>query len=145
MIQILSQKHAEICSILHQLCFEKNWGEDEFNQFFQNQSIVIWGTWKKDILIGLLVIAITVDEAEIYTLCTHPDYRYKQTATSLIQAAKTECSNRLVTSLFLEVSHKNKAAISCYRKNGFNKIASRKNYYSLSGERNDALVMRSAL
>jgi ribosomal-protein-alanine N-acetyltransferase len=145
MIQILSYAHAEQCSHLHRFCFEKQWDKTNFEDFFNNPSITIWGYWQYDILIGLLCIAITVDEAEIYTLCTHPKHRNKNIATNLLKVAHQECKNRLVTLLNLEVATNNKAAIDCYLKHNYKKIAIRKNYYTHLSENQDAYVMQLLL
>ncbi len=145
MIQILSSIHAKKCSDLHGLCFDKQWSQREFDDFFANQSMMILGCWDNDILSGLLCLSIIGNEAEIYTLCTHPDYRQKNIASSLVQTAKQECTSRLVTDIFLDVAIDNISAIECYKKQNFKIINTRKNYYTRNNLSVDALMMHLEL
>ena len=113
--------------------------------FFDNHLMTIFGYWDNAVLVGFLAVTIIDTEAEIYTLCTHPDYRHKNIATQLLNTAKTECKSRLVTHLFLEVCTKNIAAIECYKKNNFNIITIRKNYYTHNNISADAFLMQADL
>ena len=145
MIQILSAIHAKQCSDLHSVCFDKQWSQSEFADFFANQSMMLLGYWDNDTLIGLLCLSIVGSEAEIYTLCTHPEYRKKNIASSLIHITKQECYGRLVTDIFLDVAIDNILAIECYKKQGFKIIHTRKNYYTINNHYVDALMMRLEL
>ena len=145
MIQILSSFHAKECHDLHRQCFAKEWSCDEFIDFFDNDLMIMFGYWYQDQLIGLLVTSIIGHEAEIYTLCTHPDYRGKKIASQLIDVIKQECHARLVTDIFLDVAIDNKPALKCYRKHNFKMINTRKNYYMINNTYRDAFTMRLGL
>jgi [ribosomal protein S18]-alanine N-acetyltransferase len=145
MIQILSSIHAKQCSDLHGLCFDKQWSQSEFDNFFVNQSMLVFGYWDKHILVSLLCLSIIGNEAEIYTLCTHPDYRGQKIASHLLQSVKQECSSRLVTHIFLDVAIDNILAIECYKKQSFKVIHTRKNYYRVNNHSVDALMMHLEL
>lgn len=145
MIQILSLKHAPKCSQLHSFCFDKKWSEAEFEDFLSTETVVIFGYWDKDILIALLCICVFGNEAEIYTLCTHPHYRKQNIASQLLEKAYQECRDRLITDIFLEVAIDNISAISCYQKNNFKIIGTRKNYYTKNNQSVDAYNMQLEL
>jgi ribosomal-protein-alanine N-acetyltransferase len=142
MIHILSQKHITECTDLHRLCFDKPWSKTEFSDFFDNDLIITIGTWDNHHLIGLLSVMMFGTEAEIYTLCVHPNYRHKNIGTALIQNIQKECKDRLITHIFLEVSVLNISAVKCYEKNHFKIINTRKDYYRKNNILTDAYVMQ---
>jgi ribosomal-protein-alanine N-acetyltransferase len=127
------------------MCFEKKWSYDDFECFFNNSLVTLWGYWDNAILVGFVAVTIIGNEAEIYTLCTHPHYRHKNIASQLLNTTKQECQSRLVTHLFLEVSVNNSAAIECYKKNNFQIITTRKHYYTENNNPVDAFVMQTDL
>jgi ribosomal-protein-alanine N-acetyltransferase len=142
MIQILSDKHITECTDLHKLCFDKPWTHTEFRDYFDNDLMFFLGAWDNNMLVGLLSMMLLGTEAEIYTLCVHPNYRQKNIATDLIKTAQQESYNRLITDMFLEVSVDNQAAIRCYTKNNFKIITTRKDYYMINQTPVDAYMMR---
>lgn len=79
---------------------------------------------------------------ELYRFAIHPDFRRQGYGTyflsSLIHISRT---GEKISKIFLEVSEKNSAAISLYRKAGFHILTRRKNYYKDS----DGLVMELSL
>ena len=80
-----------------------------------------------------------VDEAEILNIETLPSHRRQGLAESLLREAFNWAQANARASIWLEVRASNIAAISLYRKLGFQTINTRKRYYA-DGE--DALVMK---
>jgi len=145
MITILSSSAANACSILHASCFEKKWSENDFLNFFDNASIMIWGYWHNNMLVGLLCLATFIDESEIYTLCVHPDYREKKIASALLRHAFNACNECLIHTVHIEVSSINDAALAFYKKHHFQQISIRKNYYQTQNGSQDAIIMHHIL
>ena len=142
MIVTLSATHAELCSHLHGLCFDKKWSLEDFENFCHNQSISIFGFMDNNMLAGFIVLSFIIDQAEIYSLCTRPDYRQQGIASRLFAYAYQECADRLMTEINLEVAVTNHPAIAFYQKQGFEIIATRKDYYTIDGQPVDALMMQ---
>lgn len=104
----------------------------EFNQSIEN----IDDPFKKyigymidDKIVAFLNYSLIYDRIEIEYIYTNNEYRNKGIATKLIEylvdlGNKNNCLN-----ITLEVRCSNKTAINFYRKNGFNEVSIRKNYY----------------
>ena len=82
---------------------------------------------------GYLMVLDSIDVYEILTIATVEEYRNKGIAQELLDKIKTK-------DIFLEVRESNQVAINFYKKNKFNQISIRKNYYSEPNE--NAIIMK---
>jgi ribosomal-protein-alanine N-acetyltransferase len=90
-------------------------------------------------IIGYVGFWFIVDEAHISTLAVHPDYRGQGIGEQLLQDALHDAVIRGALVATLEVRVSNDAAVSLYRKFGFEIIGQRQRYYRDNNE--DALLM----
>ncbi len=90
--------------------------------------------------VGMLTV---LDEGQITNVATHPDYRRRGLADSLMQALLAEARARCLSTLSLEVRESNRAAIALYEKHGFFVAGKRNNFYK--NPREHALVMLCSL
>ncbi len=86
--------------------------------------------------VGMLTV---LDEGQITNVATHPDYRRRGLADSLLRALLAEARERRLSTLSLEVRESNRAAIALYEKHGFFVAGKRNNFYK--NPREHALVM----
>lgn len=77
---------------------------------------------------GFALARSTGDEAELLLLATRPAARHRGVAGALLRAVITEARERGVEQLHLEVRAGNDA-VRLYRREGFEKVGERKNYY----------------
>ena len=103
---------------------------------FNGGRLVGYVDYEEDKIRAYLTASITLDEADIESVFTFPEFRKKGIAFSLIQKFLEEYPN--LKKIFLEVRQSNIPAINAYKKAGFNQISVRKKYYS-DGE--DALIL----
>ena len=82
---------------------------------------------------GYLMVLDSIDVYEILAIATIEEYRNKGIAQELLDKIKTK-------DIFLEVRESNQVAINFYKKNKFNQISIRKNYYSEPAE--NAIIMK---
>ena len=82
---------------------------------------------------GYLMVLDSIDVYEILVIATVKEYRNKGIAQELLDKIKTK-------DIFLEVRESNQVAINFYKKNKFNQISIRKNYYSEPNE--NAIIMK---
>ena len=82
---------------------------------------------------GYLMVLDSIDVYEILAIATVEEYRNKGIAQELLDKIKTK-------DIFLEVRESNQVAINFYKKNKFNQISIRKNYYSEPNE--NAIIMK---
>lgn len=86
-----------------------------------------------DKVCGYLMVLDSIDAYEILAIATIEKYRNKGIAQELLDKIKTK-------DIFLEVRESNQVAINFYKKNKFNQISIRKNYYSEPNE--NAIIMK---
>ena len=86
-----------------------------------------------DKVCGYLMVLDSIDVYEILAIATIEKYRNKGIAQELLDKIKTK-------DIFLEVRESNQVAINFYKKNKFNQISIRKNYYSKPAE--NAIIMK---
>ena len=82
---------------------------------------------------GYLMVLDSIDVYEILAIATVEEYRNKSIAQELLDKIKMK-------DIFLEVRESNQVAINFYKKNKFNQISIRKNYYSEPNE--NAIIMK---
>lgn len=87
----------------------------------------------EDKICGYLIVLDSIDVYEILAIATIEEYRNKGIAQELLDKIKTK-------DIFLEVRESNQVAINFYKKNKFNQISIRKNYYSEPNE--NAIIMK---
>ncbi len=118
---------------LHALCFpDAAWSKDSFETLL-DQPMVHLVTVEH----GFLVATIIHPEAEILTLCVHPDHRRQGKAGLLLRLLAQD-----VDSMFLEVAADNTPALEMYRGEGFVETGRRTGYYARpGGAAVDALTM----
>ena len=81
----------------------------------------------------------TQDEAELLRIAVDPDKRRKHIGSELLDDMLDYADYEGYTAIFLEVRDSNSPAIALYRKNGFELIGKRADYYKDPVE--DALIM----
>lgn len=95
---------------------------------------------------SFLIGRVTVDEAEVLTLATHPLVRRKGHARALLAAFETIARARGAQRVFLEVAENDTAARALYLAAGYAPAGRRPRYYlAADGTRCDALVLRKSL
>lgn len=98
-----------------------------------------------EVPIGFCLYQTVQDEAEVLTLGIVPTARQQSHGHLLLQQGEKYLSEHHVSRLFLEVSSANTAALTLYKKNNFQKIGLRKNYYIENKKKFDAIIMSKLL
>ncbi len=98
-----------------------------------------WAAELDDLLVGMLVLWMIVDEAHIATVATHPNHRRQGIASQLLLEALRSAHTEGARSALLEVRAGNQAAQEMYRKFGFEVVGRRERYYKDNYE--DAVLM----
>ncbi len=92
-----------------------------------------------------LIAQKTIDEVEILTLATHPDFRRRGRAKDVLTALEQKIRGS-VQSIFLEVDETNSAARALYHSCAYRQIGLRRGYYvHTSGPATNALVLRKTV
>jgi len=86
------------------------------------------------------------DTADILNIGIDPDFKRQGYGTALLNHLIKELRKRHIGEILLEVRAGNKSAIQFYKRQGFEEISVRKNYYTKNSKnqshREDGIIMR---
>ena len=134
-IVLLNEADSARAAMLHAACFDvgSEWSARSMRETLNAQTTLALGLEDGDHLTGLLLIQRVPPDAEILTICVHPDRRRSGAAQQLFDHAATLLGPYGIARLMLDVAGDNLAAISFYERNGFERDGVRKNYYRREG------------
>jgi len=134
MIRRASLNDVPAIATLHRDALSKNWSRESFEQFITSPTNYVWIAEQESTLIAFLITQTVAGETEIISLAVAPEHRREGIASQMMQHAPAPC--------FLEVRADNENAIAFYQKHNFLEVGCRKNYYSTSTGKVDALIMQ---
>ena len=102
--------------------FNINYDEENYNKDFRNILVYI----DNNRIIGVLSYLLIYDRVEIEYIVVDNEYRKKGIGSKLLNSINLDG----IKNITLEVRDSNKEAINFYKKNGFNIVTVRKNYYN---------------
>ena len=120
----------------------KHWSRNQWKNELEKDYITGIGIQYKKSILGICVFYKIHDEAEIRYLSVDPNYKRRGLGKKLIYNIFQECKDENIKKIFLEVSIKNKQALSFYDYLGFETIGIRKKYYK---DGSDALLKEKML
>ena len=120
-------------------CFSVPWSENSFEDSLAREDTVFLVCVDEGV-VGYIGMYLSFEEGEITNVAVTPSYRQRGCGNLLIEAVKKEAKARNAECVILEVRVSNAPAISLYKKNGFEEIGIRKNFYEHPKE--DAIIMK---
>ena len=117
------------------LCYELDsntislWSKKQWANELKKEGIKVFGLLLSNLLIGICVFHLVLDEAQINFFVVNPKFREKGFGTYLMNFLINDCEKLNINKLFLEVSHTNITANKFYSRFDFFTVGIRKNYY----------------
>lgn len=130
-------------SELHSRCMPnyQNWSADYYKTLLKSKNSIFHIEE-----FGFGFARFSKDEGEIIMIMIDPSFRHKGRGTLLLKKLLDDLKSIGCKKIFLEVGSNNEGAIALYKKNNFEKIGERKEYYSLkTGGKLNALVFQKVL
>ena len=130
------------------LCYELDsdtislWSKRQWANEFKKENINIIGLYLSNLLIGICVFHLILDEAQINYFVINKRFRKKRYGSFLMNYLIEQCKKSNVNKLFLEVSQSNITAEKFYTRFDFFTVGIRKNYYR---DGSDALLKEKNL
>ena len=130
---MLSIKQINVKDI--ELCYELDantislWSKNQWANEFKKHGIKVFGLALSNLVIGICVFQVVLDEAQISYFVVNHNYRRKGFGTYLMSYLIKECEKLNINKLFLEVSHTNVSAEKFYSRFNFFTVGIRRNYY----------------
>ena len=126
----LTPHHAPLLHEIHILSVDPAWSESSFRSLLELPTTC---GFAPDVLSSFVLYSIVMDEAEILTLATHPDFRRQGIARQLLSESIQHLKTTGLKCLRLEVDIANLPAITLYESLDFKSYGTRPNYYKNSG------------
>lgn len=135
----LTIEDASLISDLHALGFQPAWGTEDMLGLLQDKNVFGFLAVDKNVLLhsrplGFVLARNLVDEAEILTIAVDPRGRGRGTGKALMREVLRTLYADRKERLVLEVDEGNDAALTLYRRLGFQKVGERKGYYSAAAD-----------
>ena len=122
------------------------WTQLQFTTSIENGSNLCYCLSLKGKTVGYLIAMLTLDSADILNIGIDPGFKRQGYGTSLLNHLIEELRKRDIGEILLEVRAGNKPAIQFYKRQGFEEISVRKNYYTKNSNnqshREDGIIMR---
>ena len=96
-------------------------------------------------IIGYYIALFALDECELLNITIKSELQKKGLGELMLRDLFNECRKANIVNIFLEVRKSNLLAIQLYKKNGFNEIGVRNNYYQNKDGKEDAILMGLAI
>lgn len=146
MIVKLKKEYVESYEILKQIFelekkifLESFYSEESLIEMYNNPDIYkIYVYLEEKEVLAYLLVMDSIDCYEILKIAVANNYRRMGHAKSLLE--EIVIKEKVKKDIFLEVRESNIAAINFYKKNRFNQISIRKNYYKDNNE--NAIIMK---
>ena len=130
---MISIKHIKEKDI--DLCYELDsntislWSKKQWTNEFKKEGINVFGLLFSNLLIGICVFHVVLDEAQINFFVVNKKYRKKGFGSYLMSYLIKQCEKLNINRLSLEVSHTNVTAEKFYSRFDFSTVGIRRNYY----------------
>ena len=118
------------------------WSKKQWVNEFQKDGIKVFGISLANLLIGICVLHVVIDEAQINYFAFYEEYRNKGFGSYFMSYLIKLCKKLNINKLLLEVSQNNVAAEKFYSRFGFLTVGIRRNYYK---DGSDALLKEKKL
>ena len=135
-IKQISEKDIDLCYELDSNTISL-WSKKQWANEFKQKSTIIFGLLITNLVVGICVFKIVVDEAQINYFVIDQKFRKRGFGSYLMRYLIKRCEKLNVNRLLLEVSRKNVNAERFYTRFDFSTVGIRKNYYK---DGSDALL-----
>ena len=127
-IKEIKQQEFELCYELdsNTICL---WTKNQWQSEFNKRGIKVVALLYKEEIIGIYVVQIIIDEAQINYFSIKQKFRRKGYGSHLMTYLIKECEKLNIKKLLLEVSETNSIAEIFYSKFNFLTVGRRKKYY----------------
>lgn len=139
----MKPNHIPAVAQLEKACFSSPWSETTLTESLSNPNAVFFIAEEEKSVVGYAGLYHILDEGYIANIAVFPACRRKGAAQALLNELTAYAEETGLSFLTLEVRPSNTAALSLYKKNGFEQKGLRRGFYTLPKE--DALIMTKVI
>ena len=127
-IKQINEKDIDLCYELDSNTISL-WSKKQWASEFKKEGTKIIGLLITNLIIGICVFQVVLDEAQISYFVVNPKFRRKGFGSFLMSHLIRKCEELSLKKLLLEVSQSNVSAEGFYTQFNFYTVGIRKNYY----------------
>ena len=127
-IKQINENHIDLCFELDSNTISL-WSKKQWTKEFKKDGTKIFGLLIKNLVIGICVFQVVLDEAQINYFVVHENFRNRGFGSHLMSFLIKQCEKLNLKKLILEVSRSNITAERFYSRFDFFTVGIRKNYY----------------
>jgi len=127
-IKQINEKDIELCSELDSNTISL-WSKKQWANEFRKEGTKIFGLLIKNLVVGICVFQVILDEAQINYFVVNKKFRKKGFGSYFMSYLIKRCEKLNLKKLLLEVSQSNVTAERFYSSFDFSTVGIRKNYY----------------
>ena len=127
-IKLINEKDIDLCYELDSNTISL-WTQNQWASEFKKEGIKVLGLFLSNLLIGICVFHVVIDEAQINYFVVDKKYRKKGYGTNLMNYLIKQCEILNINKLLLEVSLSNTTAEKFYSRFDFYTVGIRTKYY----------------
>ena len=140
-IKQLNEKDIDLCYELDSNTISL-WSKEQWANEFKEEGTKIFGLLITNLVIGICVFQVVLDEAQINYFVVNKEFRKKGFGSYLMNYLIKKCEKSNLKKLLLEVSQSNVTAERFYSRFDFCTVGIRRNYYK---DGSDALLKEKNL
>ncbi len=140
----MSTRHLPAVMDIEQRAYPWPWTEGMFLESLRNGHLCYVGLDDQQVK-AYCVAYVAVQECHILNICVDPQSQGQGLGMAMLNYTLQAAHDLGAEDSFLEVRPSNDAAISLYKKRGYEQVGVRKNYYPAGEQREDALVFNLKL
>jgi len=137
-IRMAKREHLPLIAELERATFSQPWSEEALELFLTDGGFCI-ACLEDGELCSYCTLTVVLDEAQIINVATSDAFKRRGCARAVIERVLSECRERGITYISLEVRESNSGAIALYKSLGFTVAGKRNGFYT--NPREAALVM----
>ena len=127
-IKLINEKDIDLCYELDSNTISL-WSKKQWANEFKKEGTKIFGLLITNLVIGICVFQVVLDEAQINYFVVNKKFRKKGFGSYLMSYLIKKCKKLNLNKLLLEVSQSNVIAERFYGRFDFSTVGIRKNYY----------------
>jgi len=127
-IKEINEKDIDLCYELDSNTISL-WSKKQWANEYKKEGTKIFGLLITNLVIGICVFQVVIDEAQINYFVVNKKFRKKGFGTYLMSYLIKKCEKLNLKKILLEVSQRNLTAESFYSRFDFSTVGIRKNYY----------------
>ena len=140
-IQQISERDIDLCYELDSETISL-WSKKQWSNEFKKDGTTVIGLLLENLLIGMCVFQVVLDEAQINYFVINREFRKKGFGSHLMNYLIKLFENSNINKILLEVSKKNTTAEKFYSRFAFSTVGIRRKYYK---DGSDALLKEKKL